>query len=373
MFSTKQTQQSTANGFVRRQFITSIFASAVMATSVITGMTGFAQSARTDATKGGEVRHPLAGPLDRNDARAQLDSRLRNAQPLPALADAEAQEEPGTVEVDLATGEQKRSAGVTVTEAMKEELKSVSSSGYHGPLATADEADRKATKARTEASGAQLESLCIDDQSAVHNTWQYPWSTQVKLFMTFPNGGTYVGSGTMIGAKYVLTHQNNVYYPAFGGFPTSIEVVPGLDGYYKPFGSAYASYMRYYYHGNSHVGLIRLDRYIGNSTGWLGYGNFADSYLNGRTANVAGYPTDKDYGRVLYFDTGSTYDVAWDWFKVGSLFHTGEMGAGVYLINSYGSRYVFGVDNNLYYCSSSASRLTDWICSQLAYIINNGL
>jgi glutamyl endopeptidase len=375
MFSRNAEAEFTANNNLRRQFLTSLFAGAVIAAA--TFVPASAQRTRGDVQdrelRRGEVQHPLSAPLSKDDPRAVLAAELREAQPIPdalEAASAEGSSEPGVVEVNLKTGEQKRAAGTAASEAAQDELRAIPVTGFTGPFEQASQAaDREASRAES----AQQETLCVDDAVAIHNTRQFPWSTQVKLFMRFPNGGYYVGSGTMIGSKYVITHQNNVYVPAFGGLATSIEVVPGLDGYYKPFGSAYATYLRYYYHGAANIGLLTLDRHIGHSTGWLGYGNFSDAYVDASTGHVAGYPTTRDAGRVLYYDFGATNNVNWDWLTVASYYQSGQMGAGTYLIDGYGRRYVFGVAANLYYCSTSVDRITGWIQGQLSYVINNGL
>ena len=85
-------------------------------------------------------------------------------------------------------------------------------------------------------------------------------------------------------------------------------MIPGLDGSYKPYGSAYAVYMRSYQgwtrdrDSNHDFGLITLDRSIGNSTGWFGYASYAS--VNGLTANLGGYPGDLDNGLRLYYHSG---------------------------------------------------------------------
>ncbi len=323
-----------------------------------------------------DVRHPLAEPLSKDDPRAQLRPELRNAMPLPNTAEftpntqSEGVQEPRMVEFNLQTGRETQSNGHVAAEALQDELRQASVSGYQGPTGQSDKGDREAEKARTKGT-AQTES-CGDNSQANRSVGSYPMSAQVKLFMHFPNGTTYEGSGTMIGSKYVLTSMNNVYQSGFGGLAAWIEVVPGLDGNYKPFGSAYASYIRYYYDGYSKVGLLTLDRHIGNSTGWLGYGSYSDSYLSSRWGHQFSYRQDRDYGRVLYYNNGNIGNLNRDWLSVGVSFHSGDMGAGMYLLDYYGGRYVFAVNQNTWNCGSWGSRLTDWITGQLRYVITNG-
>lgn len=377
MLHKNQTNQTTIRRSSRRQFF-NLFASALLATCSISSIQAIAQTGRTNSQQRGanEVRHPLAEPLAKDDPRAQLSEALKNALPLPTTEQSvpglqtEGSSEPTMVEFNLRTGRETRSKGHAIAEALQDELSTAPGAGYQGPTSKADQSDRDAEKARTKGA-AQTES-CGDSSQANHSVWSYPMSAQVKLFLHFPNGGTYEGSGTMIGSKYVLTSMNNVYQAGFGGLVSWIEVVPGLDGYYKPFGSAYASYIRYYYDGYSKVGLLTLDRHIGNSTGWLGYGSYSDSYLSSRWGHQFSYRQDRDYGRVLYYNNGNIGNLNRDWLSVGVSFHTGDMGAGMYLLDYYGSRYVFAVNQNTWNCGSWGSRLTDWVTGQLRYVIANG-
>ncbi len=361
----------------RRQFF-NFFASAVLATCSIGSLQALAQTGRTDAQQRGanEIGHPLAEPLAKDDPRAQLSEALKNALPLPTTEQSvpglqtEGAAEPTMVEFNLRTGRETRSQGHAVAEALQDELGKLPGAGYQGPTAKSDQSDREAEKARTQ--GAAQSESCADNSQANHSVASYPMSAQVKLFIHFPNGLTYEGSGTMIGSKYVLTSMNNVYQSGFGGLAAWIEVVPGLDGSYKPFGSAYASYIRYYYDGFSKVGLLTLDRNIGNSTGWLGYGSYTNTYLSSRWGHQFSYQQERDYGRVLYYNNGNIGDLNRDWLSVGVSFHSGDMGAGMYLLDAYGSRYVFAVTQNPWNCGSWGSRLTDWVTGQLRYIIANG-
>lgn len=365
------TQRSTRQSNFSFLFICTFFVMCCIA-----NLQAMAQTSRTGTQERGanELRHPLVEPLTKDDPRAQLSPELRGALPIPESPTPQSQtegaQEPTMVEFNLRTGREIQSKGHVAPELMQDDLRLAPVTGYQGPAAQADQSDRAAEKAQKGA--AQTES-CGDNSQANHNVWSYPMSAQVKLFMRFPNGGTYEGTGTMIGSKYVLTSMNNVYQAGFGGLATWIEVIPGLDGYYKPFGSAYARYIRYYYDGYSKVGLLTLDRHIGNSTGWLGYGSFSDSYLSSRWGHEFGYRLDRDYGRVLYYANGAIGNLNRDWLSVAVTFNSGEMGAGMYLLDYYGNRYVFGVSQNTWYCGSWGSRLTPWVTSQLSYVISNGL
>ncbi len=192
-----------------------------------------------------------------------------------------------------------------------------------------------------------------DDRVRILNTAAYPWRTQCKLFITFPNG-TVSGSGTMIGYKYVVTAGHCVYSANFGGWATSIRVVPGLSGSYMPYGQAWATRMRTFVGWTRDtdydydLALITLDRNLGSTTGWLGSKNF---FENGVTGHTAGYPGDRDGGLGLYYTYGR-FERPWSvWpFRNDDQVTTevdmmpGQSGSGIYEISgTNNNRQVFAV------------------------------
>ena len=90
---------------------------------------------------------------------------------------------------------------------------------------------------------------------------------------TFLSGAA-CSSGTLIAAKYVITAGHRVNSGSDGGWAMRIEVVPGYDNGYRPFGTAFAARFRSdtgwttYRLPEDDFALITLDRTIGYSTGW---------------------------------------------------------------------------------------------------------
>jgi V8-like Glu-specific endopeptidase len=143
-----------------------------------------------------------------------------------------------------------------------------------------------------------------DNRKVVNDTTLQPVRAITKIYMTFPNGKTYSCSGAMIAAKYVLTAGHCVHSKNDGGWATRVEVIPGMNDSYKPYGSAFATNLRSYsgwqnnQDNNADMALITLDREIGNTTGWFNYASLTT--VNRVSATIAGYPADLSNGMKLY-------------------------------------------------------------------------
>lgn len=184
-----------------------------------------------------------------------------------------------------------------------------------------------------------------DDRVLVGPTEVFPWRVQCKLVFRFRDGSTYVGSGTLVNRKYLLTAGHCVYDPS-RGWATRMEVVPGLNGTYMPYGAAFATAFRTYtgwtrYASADHdFALVTLDRNIGSSTGWFGYG-YANSFI-GQPGHIAGYPNDRERGLRLFYHAlpirfESPYRL---WYQTDT--GPGQSGSSVYRVIN-GNRYAVGV------------------------------
>ncbi len=148
-----------------------------------------------------------------------------------------------------------------------------------------------------------------DDRTYIPNTESFPWNTICKLYITAPDASHWLGTGFIVDGFHVLTAGHCAYIHGHGGWATEIEVVPGKDGSWDPFGHAYMTYMRSYTGWTSSQmpehdwAMLTLDRNVGSYTGWMGRMTAASSdtlYTDG--VNSAGYPADLDGGENMYFD-----------------------------------------------------------------------
>jgi len=202
-----------------------------------------------------------------------------------------------------------------------------------------------------------------DDRVRIQNTSQVPWRRICALRITFPNGANFLGTGFFIGARTVATAGHCVYLPKQGGWARRIEVIPGLNGPQRPFGSALATSFRaaqgWVQNGRpaADYGAVVLPpgSFSGQNLGRFGFGVFPSSVLLAKQVVLAGYPGDKPgemwgMARRLKSVTGDT--LIYDIDTMG-----GQSGAGPYIKHN-GKRYVVGIHNYGATSGNSATRIT---------------
>ncbi|MFW9873465.1 MAG: carboxypeptidase regulatory-like domain-containing protein [Candidatus Thorarchaeota archaeon] len=188
-----------------------------------------------------------------------------------------------------------------------------------------------------------------DDRTYISTTEAFPWNTICKLYITAPDASTYWGTGFIVDSFHVLTAGHCAYIHGHGGWATEIEVVPGKDGIWDPYGHAYMTYMRSYagwtvsQMPEHDWAMLTLDRNVGSYTGWMGRMTAASSdaiYSSG--ANSAGYPGDLGGGEYMYYDydggDGATEYNHYYWMDTAG----GQSGMPIWRISG-SSRYVLTI------------------------------
>jgi V8-like Glu-specific endopeptidase len=300
------------------------------------------------------IQDPMPGPLPVNHPEAKVDPRLLLSPPI----------DPGRVNIGPGTAADAR--GISYDVATGQVRMDNPSTNFSGPTVSEPFAGFTGGAWLGGDNGRGIQSVIgADTRVKITNVTVYPWRTVCKLYMRFPNGKNYIGSGILVANKYILTAGHCIHSRADGGWATRVEVVPGQRGSYRPYGSALATRLRSYTgwtsssNTNFDLALVTLNRTIGNSTGWLGYAAY--STINGLNAQTAGYPGDRDGGVNMYYTYGPiTSSNAWKGFYK---FDTagGQSGSGVWRITGSGSnlkRYVFVIHTTGYTTYNGGTRIT---------------
>jgi glutamyl endopeptidase len=225
---------------------------------------------------------------------------------------------------------------------------------------------RAAARPTTHLSLERLEERDVPSLTPVGAGAGYPWTTMVELQATFPDHQTYVGSGAMVDSYHVLTAGHVLYSSSDGGWATQVKAVPELNGSSQPYGSASATYERTYttfinYNkahpgqtapGDYDIGLLTLNRTVGNQTGWMGYGynNNNAAFSSGTVFNTAGYPATNGYnGQNLEYSGGGIAGLSSDgsaiqYWQSSITTYGGQSGSPVWeYFPSTNSRVIYGV------------------------------
>ncbi|PHM07663.1 trypsin-like serine protease [Nostoc sp. 'Peltigera malacea cyanobiont' DB3992] len=223
-----------------------------------------------------------------------------------------------------------------------------------------------------------------DGRTKVSDTKSFPFAAvgKMRIHWKGPDGVIDTaddiilnGSGAMISPYHFLTAGHSVYDTRYGGWADKIEVMLGSKGNiiagtnradYEYYGEAKSVYTRSFEgwtQGDQtksetfqyDIGLVTLDRNIGNFTGWFNYG-YDDNLTSGTLMNVTGYPSDKfDSNSDRKFDN---YDM---WTQSGKITSTtdsilrsneldilpGNSGGPLWLNNSNTNKpTIYGVASN---------------------------
>ena len=211
--------------------------------------------------------------------------------------------------------------------------------------------------------GFSPESVCgRDDRVQVNNTTSVPWRWICKLIITFPNGAGGGCTGWFIGPKTVMTAGHCIYSRGNGGWARQIEVIPGMRGATRPYGSMVGTSFRSVTgwtqnsDPNYDYGCIILPSpSLGNRVGYFGFAALTNSSLQNLLANNSGYPGDKPFG-TQWFNAGRITNVTSR--KIYYMLDTygGQSGSPTWRYQS-GQRHAVGI-HAYGGCPNSSTRIT---------------
>ena len=160
------------------------------------------------------------------------------------------------------------------------------------------------------------ETVCgSDERVQITGTTVVPWRWICQLIITFNNGARARGTGWFIGPHTVMTAGHCVHGASTGGWAREIEVIPGMNGALRPFGSqigrSFRSVTGWTNGANpeyDYGAIILPNNDLGNKTGWFGFAALNDGSLNGLLINISGYAGDKPFG-TQWFMAGNITSV----------------------------------------------------------------
>jgi glutamyl endopeptidase len=151
---------------------------------------------------------------------------------------------------------------------------------------------------------AGAETICgNDDRTKVSPATNTPWRWISKLIVTLANGSSGGCTGWFIGPRTLMTAGHCVFSHAAGGWVRQIEVIPGMDGSSRPFGSQISTsfrsvngWTRDQNEEFDYGAIIMPNTTLGNRVGSFGFASLSDAALRGMIGNNSGYPGDQPFG-----------------------------------------------------------------------------
>ncbi|MCL6260962.1 serine protease [Aquiflexum sp. TKW24L] len=203
-----------------------------------------------------------------------------------------------------------------------------------------------------------------DDRTRINPTTAYPWRAICSLLIRTKTGKNYIGTGWFVGPRTVITAGHCIYLHNEGGWPQSVEVIPGRNGSLRPYGSASSSTFRSVTgwtqnkDRNFDYGaiILPLSAKLGNTVGYFGYGIRNDAFLKSLTLNLSGYPGDKDGGSTQWFHSRVTKGVSSRVITYEIDTMGGQSGSPVWYKDG-SSRYAVGIHTNGHSSGNSATRI----------------
>ncbi len=238
----------------------------------------------------------------------------------------------------------------------------------------------------------------VDARERISDTKLSPWSMICSLILIGKDGGRGVGTGWMAGPRTVITAGHCLLSGKVGGWIESVIVIPGRTPSRCPFGEATLRHKdgvfdvlpawRDLYRKSSDekkaadIGVIHLNRPLGEKTGWLGFAKVGDERLQGHLANIAGYPGSvhgrETNGDQLWWHADAVSDLSDTVIGYVTDSGGGQSGAPVWIYENDGSKpivagvHAYGFSEGAVDEENSGPRITEEVGCAILDWINNG-
>ena len=271
------------------------------------------------------------------------------------------------------------------TEAFAEDAQlTLEEAGYDGAIETEEQPldalfasySELLPRAREEAAEVIIGT---DNRVRINNTTIYPWKAVCALKITAQDNSRWIGTGWLISPRTVITAGHCVFMHDHGGWAKSIEVIPGMNDAFRPYGSGVSNNLRSVQgwtqskNRNYDYGAIILPQSYrpGATTGVFGFGVKDDAYLRNSVLNLSGYPGDKGGNQQWFMalrpKSVSSRVITYDIDTFG-----GQSGAPVW-IKVGNTRTAVGIHTNGASSGNSATRIVLPVFNNLQSWKNMGL
>lgn len=188
----------------------------------------------------------------------------------------------------------------------------------------------------------------VDDRVPITNTTITPWRCICQLVMEGMHDEQVLGTGWMAGPRTVLTAGHNLVSHKTGRSPTRITVIPGRAGNFAPFDFFEADdfdvapQWQASRSEEHDLGVIWLDKAVGERTGWFGFASRTNESLEQLIVNTAGYPADKRIG-TQWFNSGRVDECRPRVLEYGLDTQSGQSGSPIFVFDERDERVVVAV------------------------------
>lgn len=217
-----------------------------------------------------------------------------------------------------------------------------------------------------------------DNRVKIQNTTIFPWRAICGLRIRAANGQNFIGTGWMVSPRTVITAGHCVFLHDAGGWARSIEVIPGLNGAARPFGSHVGTQLRSVTGWTSSknrefdYGAIILppNNRPGAQTGTFGFAVRDEAFLRAAALNLSGYPGDKG-GLTQWFHAQRAKSLSARVITYEIDTAGGQSGSPVWVLQN-GQRYAVGIHTNGHSSGNSATRIVTPVFNNLVNWKNQG-
>lgn len=217
-----------------------------------------------------------------------------------------------------------------------------------------------------------------DDRIRIEDTTSWPYITHGHMVMTFPNNKVFIGSGTVINKRHILTAGHCLFSKQNGGWAKSVMYYPAQNGSTLHFDGVPAVQLwsvagwTENTDSNWDFGLMVLEDDVADKTGHLGIIAFRDyQQLLQQRVNVTGYPGDKG-GKEMWthndvIKSASENRLLYDIDTTG-----GTSGATVYSnFKNDESYHVCAIHTTGHYSGNGATRISPILFHRIVQILGS--